>query len=165
MVNLEVAFNMKGDFSVNSTQTHTTLVSTAEHSQYPLRRAFQWGYFSIASLFVLCVLFQVFMAGAGILVTGFWLGLHASFGYFIVLIPLLLLLPLSLLGGFPRFINWLNVLLALLALAQPMLLWHLGLPIIAALHPVNALLIFVLPLFLLSRVWGLLNKKQKERDQ
>ena len=85
------------------------------------------------------------MAGAGILVAGFWLGYHAAFGYFIILLPLLLL-PLGLLARLPRSLNWLSGLLAVLALIQPMLLWgkHLGLPLLAALHPVNALLLFAL---------------------
>jgi hypothetical protein len=148
---------------VNSTQAHVNIVSSSERSHHPLRRWFQRGYFCVALFFVLCVLFQVFMAGAGILVTGYWLAFHAAFGYFIILIPILLL-PLGLLGRLPRSVNWLSALLVVLALVQPLLLWqrHLGLPLIAALHPVNALLIFALPLFLSYHVWGFMRDKQKQ---
>lgn len=99
------------------------------------------------------------MAGVGILVAGVWLSYHAAFGYLIILIPLLLL-PLGLLARLPRSLNWLSGLLAALALIQPVLLWtkHFGLPLLAALHPVNALLLFALTLFLGGRVWSLVRE-------
>ena len=150
----------EGDsFLVNIPQTHGKSVFAAERSRHPLRRWFRRGYICVAILFVLCVIFQVFMAGAGILVAGFWLGYHAAFGYFIIFLPLLLL-PLGLLARLPRSLNWLSGLLAVLALIQPMLLWgkHLGLPLLAALHPVNALLLFALTLFLGGRTWSLVRE-------
>jgi hypothetical protein len=68
-----------------------------------------------------------------------------------------LLLPSGLLARLPRSLKWLNALLVVLALIQPIIVWgkYTGLPLIAALHPVNALLMFALALFLGGRAWSL----------
>lgn len=144
---------------MNISQTQEKSAFAAERSRHPLRRWFRRGYMCVAILFILCVIFQVFMAGMGILVSGVWLSYHAVFGNLIILIPLLLL-PLGLLARLPRSLNWLSGLLAVLALIQPMLLWRklFGLPLLAALHPVNALLLFALTLFLAGRVWSLVRE-------
>ena len=141
---------------MNISQTQEKHALAAERPRYPLRRWWQRGYIGVTLLFVLCVIFQVFMAGAGILVAGNWLVYHATFGYCIIFIPLLLL-PCGLLARLPRLLNWLSALLVVLALIQPLLLWgrHLNLAMMAALHPVNALLMFALTLFLGSWAWSL----------
>lgn len=141
---------------MNISQTQEKHALAAMRPRYPLRRWWLRGYIGVTLLFVLCVIFQVFMAGAGILVAGNWLVYHAAFGYYIIFIPLLLL-PCGLLARLPRSLNWLSALLVVLALIQPLLIWgrQSDLALIAALHPVNALLMFALTLFLGARAWSL----------
>ena len=128
-----------------------------------LRRGWLRGYLGVVILFVLCVIFQVFLAGVGIMAAGRWLIFHAVFGNFIILIPLLLLLPCGLIARLPRSLNWLTALLVVLTLLQPMLVWgkYPGAGLIAALHPVNALLMFALTLFLGGRAWSLTRQDEK----
>lgn len=120
-----------------------------------LRSWLQWSYFWGNMLFLACIVVQVFLAGLDIMVSGSFLGAHKTFGYLIIWFPLVLLI-LGLAGRLPRSIIWLTVLLAILAFLQPVLIKissTTSLPVIAALHPVNALAIFTLPLFLSYRVW------------
>jgi hypothetical protein len=115
-------------------------------------------YIGLAALFLLGVLAQVFLAGAAIFDTASWVTWHNTLGHLLVhplpLIPLLLLI-LSFVGRLPRADKWLSVLLLALAMLQPMLIYvgrGASLPLLAALHPANALLIFVLPILLIARV-------------
>jgi mercuric ion transport protein len=122
-----------------------------------LRSWLQWGYFWGALLFPACVVVQVFLAGLAIMVSGSFIAAHKTFGYVIIWFPLILLL-LALVGRLPRSISGLTALLAVLAFLQPVLIKvpnTLGFPVLSALHPVNALVVFTLPLFLSYRVWQL----------
>ncbi len=132
-------------------------VLKGEEKVSSLRSWLQWGYFWGALLFPACIVVQVFLAGLAIMVSGSFIGAHKSFGYVIIWFPLILLV-LGLAGRLPRSINILTVLLAVLAFLQPVLIKlsnTTGVSALAALHPVNALLVFTLPLFLSYRVWQL----------
>src|SRR5579883_1617552 len=103
---------------VNIPHVHETETKAfaEERPRRPLRRGWLLGYIGVVVLFILAVIFQVFLAGAGILVAGRWFTFHAAFGNLIILFPLLLLLPCGLIARLPRSLNWLTALLALLAL-------------------------------------------------
>ncbi len=124
-----------------------------QHTSVP-RRGPLVIYATLAVVFLLCVVVQVFLAGAGIFASASWLSSHAMLGHGLPLIPLLMVI-LGLVGRLPRTINWLTALLLVLVFIQP---WFidlsegLGIPLLAALHPVNALAIFALPLYLLYRI-------------
>jgi hypothetical protein len=112
----------------------------------------------LAALFLLGVLAQVFLAGAAIFDKSSWFTWHNLLGHLLVhplpLIPLLLLI-LSFVARLPQADKWLSALLLVMAMLQPMLIYigrGASLPLLAALHPVNALLIFVLPVILIARV-------------
>jgi hypothetical protein len=148
---------------MQSTPTDASAAIAKEQRTHPVHIWFQKGYLYIALFFVLCVIVQVFFAGAGILVSGLWLLWHQAFGSYIILIPILLLI-FGLLGHLPGSVNWFTVLLVVLALLQPILIWpmrHLGLAMAAAFHPVNALILFALPLYLSYRVWRLLRSERR----
>jgi hypothetical protein len=155
------------EIGVNIPHVHETETQAfaGERPRRPLRRGWLLGYIGVVVLFVLAVIFQVFLAGAGILVAGSWLVFHAAFGDLIILFPLLLLLPCGLIARLPRSLNWLTALLALLALIQPLLLWRtrLGPGFLPAFHPVNALLMFALTLFLGGRAWNLARQEERKR--
>jgi hypothetical protein len=131
-------------------QVHLDEKSMGKQQNHPVRTFVQRSYIGVAGFFVCCVLVQVFLAGAGLLVDGAWMPFHQIFGSIIILIPLVFLLPLSIFGRFPRSIIWLTLLLAVLSLLQPILIGR-SMGLVKALHPVNALFVFVLPIFLSYR--------------
>jgi heme A synthase len=71
------------------------------------------------------------------------------------LLAALVFLIIGLFARLPRSMNWYSTLLVLLVIVQSLLIYpprKLGIPLISALHPVNALFIFLLPLYLAIRV-------------
>jgi hypothetical protein len=137
----------------------TTLPTAAVAPQQPIKRAptrSRRVYLVLALIFFLGVTIQAFLAGAGIFTGGSWILWHRGLGHLLTspipLIPLLLLI-LSFVGRLPRADKWLCGLLLFLAAVQPVVLYLRGvLPILSALHPVNALFLFALPLYLITRV-------------
>ncbi len=93
----------------------------------------------IAWLFVAAVVVQVFLAGVGIFGAGS-LAQHRDFGYLIPLVALIVLLAMAV----ARVESTIKPALTLLVLAvvQTMLPWfRIDAPFVAALHPVNALVL------------------------
>jgi hypothetical protein len=110
----------------------------------------------LSVVFALAILFQVFLAGGGIFAGGPWLEMHRSFGYMLGIFPLLLLV-LALIARQPWRRVGLHALVFVLVGLQGVLInvpEKLDLPLIKALHPVNALIIFALLLLLVSAVWS-----------
>jgi hypothetical protein len=112
-------------------------------------------YAGVAVLFLLGVAVQAFLAGAGMFVGGSWMAVHIGLGHLLTspipLLPLLLLI-FSFVARRPRADRWLCGLLLVLALLQPVVLYLRGvLPLLSALHPLNALLLFALPMVLINR--------------
>lgn len=119
-------------------------------------------YLVLASIFFLGVAAQAFFAGAGIFVGGSWMLWHIALGHLLTsplpLIPLAMLI-LGFTGRLPRADKQVSGLLLFLAMIQPVFLYLRGVaPILAALHPLNALLLFVLPLYLAMRARQLLRE-------
>ncbi len=105
---------------------------------------------------------QAFFAGAGIFVGGSWMLWHTGLGHLLTspipLIPLAMLI-LSFTARLPRSDKQLSGLLLFPAMVQPVFLYLRGVaPILAALHPLNALLLFALPLYLILRARQLLRE-------
>src|SRR5262245_28385271 len=117
----------------------------------PPNRA-RWAYFGLLIFFGLGVLAQGFFAGAGMFVAGNWMAWHEGFGHLLTspvpLAPLLALI-LSFTGRLPATDRSMSALLFVLALLQPVVLYLRGVaPWLSALHPLNALLLFALPLLM-----------------
>jgi Family of unknown function (DUF6220) len=112
----------------------------------PVRLA-RIGYAVICSVFVACVLLQVFFAGMGAF------GANWSWHVTFVLEPLpLLMVPMAFVGR----LSWVSRLLPLgllVLIGGQYALANTAVPS-AALHPVNALLIFLLGLFIARRAWA-----------
>ena len=122
-------------------------------------------YTALAVVFLLGVVVQVFLAGAGIFASVSWLSSHGILGQILPVIPLLMVI-LGLVGKLPRTINWLTVLLLVLVYIQPWFIYlsrSAGIPLLGALHPVNALAIFALPLYLLYRTRLILHMSDEGR--
>jgi hypothetical protein len=145
---------------MSTTLTHSDAGDAQRRQRRPVRRWAAWSYFSFAMLFILCIIIQVFFAGAGLLVSGSWMMAHAALGSTLVLLPLVLL-PLSFAARLPGTLKWLTLLLLVLVMLQPVLIYirASAIAILAALHPVNALAIFTLSLFVNIRVWRQLHTR------
>jgi hypothetical protein len=144
---------------MSSTLTHPDADRAQRRYKHPVRRWATWSYFGFNTLFILCVIVQVFFAGAAILVSGSWINAHRALGSSLILLPIVLLI-LSFAARLPGALKWLTLLLLVLVLLQPILIYaprDSALPILSALHPVNALALFTLPIFVNIRVWYLLH--------
>jgi len=122
------------------------------------------GHLAATGLFVAAVLFQVFLAGLALFGSGGF-RTHVAFGYSAIWVVILLIPPLAWLGSLPRRDRWLSVALFSLYIPQCLLppLARAGGPeFIAALHPVNALLLFSLATWLTARGWSRLRDRAEQ---
>ena len=132
----------------------STLVSTS-NTKTTLRRFGRIGSLVVGSLFVLSILLQVFLAGGGIFTSATWWPMHTVFGMTIILLPVVFLI-LAWIGRLGRTSLWLSGLAILLVAIQSVLVTlpaTLGVPGLSALHPVNALIIFGISLWLAQEAW------------
>ncbi len=104
-------------------------------------QAARYAFAAIAVAIVLALAYQVFLAGLALFAGGAWQS-HADFGYLVSLLPVLLI-PLAWFARAGRGTVVLTILLLVLAQVQTFLpLAADGAPWVAALHPVNAMLVF-----------------------
>ncbi len=118
------------------------------------RRWAQTLYLVLASLMLLGIFLQGFLIGAYLFGGAIW-GRNAHSFMGLVLLVLSLLLPLvGLLAQVPGRMKVWGFLLFVLVIIQ-MVLGSIGgnLPLLAALHPANAMVLFGLSLFLVFRIW------------
>lgn len=111
--------------------------------------------FAITALaFLGCVVAQVFLAGLAVFGPRLDFELHRDFGYTFGWLTVILLV-LAIAGRLGRErIATSAILLALFAMQSVFVLLRGNLPWVAALHPVNALVIFWLTWRLVSRSWS-----------
>ncbi|MBI2762277.1 MAG: hypothetical protein HYX54_00750 [Chloroflexi bacterium] len=112
------------------------------------RRLHTW----LAWLFVAAVLVQVFLAGLAIFGATDGFGLHVDFGYTVIGLITLGVLLTAVAGSLSRREIGLSLLLLVLYVVQTALpAARASAPVIAALHPVNALVLFALGLIIARR--------------
>lgn len=102
------------------------------------------GYIGLAWLIVAAIVTQVFLAGMNVFVRPNWLGTHIQLGHTIGGL-IALLVVLGFVGRFPGRIRWLTVVtLALFAIQynHRRIAGLVNLPPLAAIHAVNALVLF-----------------------
>jgi Family of unknown function (DUF6220) len=114
----------------------------------PVRLA-RIGYAVLSSIFVVCVLVQVFFAGMGAF--GADWSYHVSFVHLLEPLPLLMV-PVAFVGRLSWGSRLLPFTLVVLIGAQYAFA-NTAIPA-AALHPLNALLIFLIGLFIARRAWA-----------
>ena len=113
----------------------------------------RYGYVVVAGVFAACVLVQVYVAGMAVFVDPANWSLHAGFVHaFEPLLPVLLIL--AFLGGLPRRLKLAPVGLFALVSVQYATASAFG-SMVAAVHPVNAVAIFLLALLTARRAWPL----------
>jgi hypothetical protein len=117
----------------------------------------------LAWLFVALVVLQVFYAGVGLLGGGS-MTQHRDFGYVISAVPLLVLLS-AVVARAGRLV-WMSAGLLVLAQVQTILPWFAeSAPVVAALHPVNALVLFGLGLAIAQGATALARRRtESQRD-
>lgn len=123
---------------------------------------FAWaraGYRVLAWAFLACIAIQVFLAGIAVFGGATKWGMHTGFVHLFELVPLIMI-PLAFLGRLPLRLRWHPLVAFILIVMQYALIYGFpdlfGIPEIAALHPVNALLIFWIAL-------GMARGSSKER--
>jgi hypothetical protein len=121
----------------------------------PVRLA-RIGYAVLSSVFVVCVLVQVFFAGMGAF--GADWSLHLTFAHFLGLLPLSMA-PVAVAGRLSWGLRLLPLGLLVLIGAQYALA-NAAVPA-AALHPVNALLILCLSYLTARRAWTVVARRKK----
>jgi Family of unknown function (DUF6220) len=114
-------------------------------------------YLMVAWLFIVSLLIQVFLAGLSLFVSGSYWDAHVGFGHTAPGLLALLMVVFALWGRLPRTSVLLTVLLFVLVIAQTEVFAGIraDVPLIAALHPVNALILFALGVGLARRAWAL----------
>jgi mercuric ion transport protein len=114
--------------------------STAEVG--PGVRGVRVAFLIVAWAFLITILAQVFFAGLALFDSGTFWATHVSFGYYIFL-PALVLLILVFFGRFPRrMIGVTGLAFALYVLQTILPNLQTSAPVVAAYHPVNALILF-----------------------
>ena len=115
---------------------------------------------AVAVLFVVMILIQVFLAGAALSNLGGSgdFGTHIEFGYTWVGIAALLVVVTALIARRPRRDVGISVGILVLYVVQTLLpAAKTSLPFVAALHPVNALLLFGLAAWYARHAWRTAN--------
>ncbi|WP_227354326.1 DUF6220 domain-containing protein [Haladaptatus salinisoli] len=112
----------------------------------------RYGYVLLAAVFAVCVLVQVYIAGMAVFVDPANWELHTTFVHLFGFVPFLLF-GLALLGRLSRTLKLLPVGLYALVMVQYATA-HLFGSLVAALHPVNAIVIFGAAVVALKRAWA-----------
>jgi Family of unknown function (DUF6220) len=108
----------------------------------------------ISWVFLGMVVIQVFLAGLGVFGAAD-IAMHVGFGYTVVYVPVLMLITCAAAQAGGRLVG-LTAVLLLITFLQPILVYARDdIPIIAALHPLNALAITVLALVIARRATAL----------
>ena len=119
-----------------------------------LRRGARTGLAVLSGLLAALLLVQVFLAGLGVFDSPSAFATHRDFGYTIGLLTLPILI-LAIVGRGPRLLIGLSVLLVVqITLQSVFVVMRTDNPQIAALHPVNGVLMLVVSLVLAREAWA-----------
>jgi hypothetical protein len=124
-----------------------------------MRRFFRFALLGFSWLFLVAVVVQVYFAGLMLFGQEGGRGLHENTGYILGTAGgLFLFLPALARAGASTII--MGVVLTLVTFFQPNLTFARDTPVIAALHPVNALLILTLAILLVRRATELVRENE-----
>ncbi|MGD9892610.1 MAG: DUF6220 domain-containing protein [Dehalococcoidia bacterium] len=148
------ASKVKGKHAVIAAQHHINAERTDQRQPPAYARFGRIAFAITATLLTGSIVLQVFFAGLGLMVDGDQMGLHRAMGGLIGLFPMVLLV-LGLIGRVPGRVFGLVGLLYLLYVLQWVFVTVPDLPTMRALHPVNALLLFLVALQITRGAWRL----------
>lgn len=121
-------------------------------------QGFRWAYAALAWLFVAGVIYQVLLAGLFLFDPTSSSKAHIDVGYSLSLAPVLILAAGAIGRVGSRLLLWTATLLVLAFVQASLPSLRDGAPFVAALHPVNALIIFWLALTIGLRAWTLVRE-------
>ena len=107
-----------------------------------MTRAARYAYLVLAWLVVVSIPLQVFFIGLGLFAGSENTELHRNFGWILHLLPVLLLLAAALSRAGRRHWQWALALAAVVFVVPILVLMRNDAPVIAALHPVAAIVAF-----------------------
>jgi mercuric ion transport protein len=117
----------------------------------------------VAYLLALCILIQVFLAGLSIFASPtFWM-FHTTFVQYFEFLPLLLII-FALFGRTRHALVWLSLLL-LVQIGLQYAFAALPIGVVAALHPVNAVMMFWLTMYVARRALKLLKQEEDQKRE
>jgi len=115
-------------------------------------------FLSIVLIYVAGILFQVFLAGVGLFGAAKDFEPHAGLGWILHLVPVLLLIVAAVARVGPTLLWWTTALLVV-QFVQPILATlRNDVPLVAAFHPVLALVIFWLAVTIGFKAWRLVRE-------
>jgi hypothetical protein len=117
----------------------------------------RYGYVLFAGIFVVCVLIQVYIAGMAVFIDPANWELHTTFIHVFELLPIIMLV-LAFAGQLPRRLKWLPAGLFLLIIVQYATAEGFSDSLVAAIHPVNALVIFWIGIITTRMAWRTLSE-------
>lgn len=128
-----------------------------------VRKVSRYGYLIVAVVFLVGILTQVFFAGLSLLGGQPSWGAHIALGHSLLLAALLLV-AFAYLGRMKSRIkplSWLTLVVYVL-LADFVVFLRGSVPLVAALHPVLALVLFTLTAMLVSRAWQAIRSPERQ---
>ena len=107
-----------------------------------MTRAARYAYLVLAWLVVVAIVAQVFFIGLGLFAGSENIETHRTFGYIVHLLPIPLLLAAALSRAGRRHWQWALALAAVVFIVPILVLMKDAAPVVAALHPVGAVVAF-----------------------
>lgn len=152
---------------IEKSEQNTTIATKqpVKRTYGTITRVFQTMYIVITWLFALGVLVQAYLAGLGIFENAGWLKAHSGLGWSLGQFSILMLILLPL-GRFPRKIVLLHLVLVLDVIIQVGLVsffYAFHSSALTALHPVNALVLFIISTLLGARALGWVRSTRQRR--
>ena len=119
-------------------------------------------FLTLTALFTICILVQVYLAGMAIFINpGAWVK-HMMFVHLFGFNLPILMVIFAVVGSMPRWVYW-KLLGILVSTFLMYFTTHINaiLPWMGPIHPVLAILLFVLSCSIFIKTWGLINNNQK----
>lgn len=128
-----------------------------------MKKISRFVYLISASLFLLGVALQVFLAGMVVVALEMGWGTHVDLGHTLGL-PLVVMLVTVYLGRFPSKVKWASWLLLVVYFIQADVIIFMrdSMPVVSAFHPVLALVDFVLATYLVYQAWVVIREARQE---
>lgn len=126
-----------------------------------MHRIIRFIYALFAVVFFICIVLQVFLAGAALFSKASFWSMHTTFAIYFEMVPVIMFL-LSFFGGIRGRLRWICLgLYALISFQHMSIQVFSDMGLVAALHPIVALILFWGSLYLVKSSWQWLTLSKK----